>query len=117
MNLSPNNIMDGMAEKNRMLTQKNGEYSDLVEKRAGAERDYNIQVAIQTITLKGESHPVTLIPTLVKGNKAIAELKYKFDVATGVERACLESIKDIRSQIDSYRSLLAWMKAEMLNAN
>ena len=115
--MTPQAIMDGMAEKNRMLTQKNDEYSGLVEKRAQAERDYNIQVATRTIMLKGESHPVTLIPTLVRGHRPTADLKYTFDVATGVERACLESIKDIRSQIDSYRSLLTWLRAELDRTN
>ena len=114
--MSPDEIMRGMAEKNRMLTQKNGEYSGLVEKRAQAERAYNVQVAMVTIGLKTEGHPVTLIPTLTKGNKVIADLKYTFDVAVGVERACLESIKDIRSQIDSYRSLLTWLREELHRA-
>lgn len=115
-NLTPQQVMDGMSERNRMLTQKNDEYVTLIEKRAQAERTYNISVATTTISLKSTGTPVTIIPTLVKGDKMVADLKYTFDVAVGVEKACLESIKDVRSKIDSYRSLLAWMKAELLNS-
>jgi hypothetical protein len=111
--LSPQEIMDGLQAKNRLLTQKNEEYLKLVEKRAEAERRYNVAVATETFTLKSNDHPITIIDKLVKGNKTVSNLKYDYDVAQGVERACLESIKDIRTAIDSYRSLLTWLRAEM----
>ena len=111
--MTPQQIMDGMAEKNRQLTMKNDEYLQLVENRAQAERQYNIAAADKTLKLKAEGCSVTLISSLVKGDKHCADLKLQFDIAVGIERACLESIKTIRSAIDAYRSLLAWLKAEM----
>jgi len=113
--LTPAEIMDGMKKKNLMLTQKNDEYLDLVEKRAQAERAYAIAVAEKTIQLKTEGYSITLINTLVRGDKTVAKLKYEYDVAEGVEKACLNVIKNLRSAIDTYRSLLAWLKAEMTN--
>jgi hypothetical protein len=110
--MTPQQIMDGMAEKNRMLSQKNDEYIELVEKRAQAERAYNIAVAEKTIILKSEGNSITLIGTLVKGDKIVAKLKYDFAVAEGIERSCLEVIKNLRSGIDTYRSLLTWLRAE-----
>uniref|UniRef100_A0A6H2A4T2 Uncharacterized protein n=1 Tax=viral metagenome TaxID=1070528 RepID=A0A6H2A4T2_9ZZZZ len=114
--INPKRIMAGMAEKNRMLTQKNEEYVDLVEKRAQAERAYNIAVARETLNQKAEGQSITIIDKLVRGDRVIADLKYALDVAEGVQRACLQSIKAITIQIDSYRSLLAWAKAEMLRS-
>ena len=113
MNLTPSEIMDGMARKNLMLSQKNDEYLELSEKRAQAERIYNVALAACVINLKQEGFSITLINTMAKGDKHVAECKYKYDVAYGVERACLEAIKNLRGAVDTYRSLLAWLKAEM----
>ena len=115
MKIGPQEIMDGLAEKNRMLSAKNDEYVDLIQKRAEAERVYNIAVAEKTISLKLDGNSITLIDKLVKGDKAVAQLKYDFDVCQGIEKACLNVIKNLRSAIDTYRSLLAWLKAEMQN--
>ena len=111
--MNPQQIIEGMAAKNRILTQKNEEYLVLVEKRAQAERDYNVAFAKKTIELKIDGNSVTLINVLTKGDSVVSELKYKFDVAGGIEKACLESIKDVRTQIDTYRSLLTWLRAEL----
>lgn len=111
--MTPAEIMAGMAEKNRQLSMKNDEYVKLVEKRAQAERAYNMGAADKTMRLKADGNSITLISTLVKGDETVSRLKLDFDIALGIERACLESIKGIRSAIDTYRSLLAWLKAEM----
>jgi len=112
--MNPQNIMDGMKEKNRMLSSKNDELTELSEKKAAAERNYKIAYAKEVVNLKIEKESVTLIPAIAKGDAAVAELCYQADIADGVYRACVEKIKDLRTQIDSYRSLLAWLKAEML---
>ena len=112
INMTPAEIFEGLIQKNRLLGQKNSEYLQLAEKRAEAERDYSISVAEYTLKYK-EDYAATLIPKLVSGNKVVAGLKFKFDVALAIEKACLESIKDIRSAIDTYRSLLTWLRAEM----
>jgi len=111
--MTPAEIINGLAAKNRLLTAKNDEYIELAEKKAQAERDYNIEVRTKTLMCRSDGDPVTVISTLVKGDQVVAKLKFDLDVATAVERACLESIKDLRSQIDTYRSLLSWLKAEL----
>ena len=73
----------------------------------------DIAVAEKTMRLKMDGNSITLIDKLVKGDKLVSDLKLKFDIAEGVEKACLQAIKDARSAVDSYRSLLAWKKAEM----
>ena len=113
MDLSPGQIMQGLTKQNRLLTAKNDEYQELIAKRAEAERVYNIAVAEKTIALRMGDTPVTVIDKMVKGDKTIAKLKYDFDVAQGVEKACLLAIKTAMSAIDTYRSLLSWLKAEL----
>ena len=97
-----------------MLTQKNEEYLSLVESRAQAERGYNISVATKTIELKAGGESIGIIDKLVRGDTNVAQLKYELDVAEGVMKACMQSIKAITIQIDSYRSLLTWARAELL---
>ena len=113
IDLTPNQIMTGMAEKNRQLSMKNTELGELSEKKAAAERDYNIAFAKEIMNLKLEDEKVTLIQNLAKGDKTVAELKCKADIADGVYRACTEKIRDIRTSIDTYRSILSFLKEEL----
>jgi hypothetical protein len=113
--MTPDELMRGMSKKNLLLQEKNEELLNLSEKRAQAERAYNTEVAKTTLRLKAY-HPATLIPILVKGDVSVAELKYKMDVADGVYRACQESLKDVRTAIDSYRSMLSFEKEELLKS-
>ena len=108
-----NGLMDGLYAKNLLLQEKTEEYLALTEKRAMAERDHHIAVAKLTLVLKGAGHSITLIRDLVKGDPKVAELKYKSDVVEGVLKACSESIKDTRTAIDSYRSILSFKKSEL----
>ena len=110
---NPEEIVAGMSQKNLLLQAKNTELLQLSEKRAQAERDYNVAFAIETLKLKNEGMSITLINTLVKGNGRVADLKLKYEVADGVHRANIESLKDIRTAIDCYRSILSWMKEEL----
>ena len=111
--MTPAQIMSILETKNRMLTQKNDEYPELAEKRAEAERDYKIMVREQILRHKSDGHPATLILKLVDGQKAVAELKFKMDVAEAMVKANIESTRSIVNQIDTARSLLSWLKAEM----
>ena len=113
MELTPGQIMAGLTKQNQLLTSKNDEYQELIAKRAEAERVYNIAVSEKTIALRMSDTPVSIISSQVKGDKTIAMLKYEYDVALGVEKACLQSIKAYMSAIDTYRSLLSWLKAEL----
>ena len=112
--ITPDEIIRGMADKNRMLTQKNEEYVELSEKRAQAERAYSIAVAKETLKQKAEGQSITIIDKVVKGS--VADLKYTLDASEGVLKACLNSIKALTIAIDTYRSLLTWLRAEMMRA-
>lgn len=110
--MTPSEMMKGMQEKNRLLTSKNDEYITLSESCADAKRNYGIALAKKILELKLDNQPATLILQLAKGDSIVAETRYKRDVAKGVMDACRESIKDIRTAIDTYRSLLTWLREE-----
>ena len=110
---NPQEIINGMSKKNLLLQSKNDELLILSEKKAQAERNYNVAFAKEMLRLKEAGNPVTLIPALCKGDKIVSDLKYSYDVSEGVLRACQESMRDIRSAIDTYRSILSWMKEEL----
>jgi len=111
--MNPQGIMDGLQKKNRQLTMKNDELADLYVKQAEAERNYNIEYANKVTQLRIDGEAATLAKDLAKGDKVIADLFYKMRIAEGVLSACREKIKDLRSAIDTYRSLLSWLKAEL----
>ena len=102
-----------MQSKNRLLTAKNDEYIELSEKYAEAKRKYNIAYATEVTKLRIEGTPITVIKDLVKGDKFVADIGYKMDIAEGILKACKESMADIRAALDSYRSLLTWLRAEL----
>ena len=113
--MTPQEIMDGLQAKNRELTYKNDELIRLTRDAAEKKRDYLMAMTSKTSELKISGASVTLIKDLVKGDRIVADLGYKWDVAEGVLRACLERIKDLRESIGTYRSLLTWLRAELLN--
>ena len=108
-------IMDGLKTKNRELTMKNDEYSRLTDVAAEKKKTYLTSLSTKLVELKINGASVTLIKDIAKGDKIVADLGYKWDVAEGVTRACLERIKDLRESIGTYRSLLTWLRAELLN--
>ena len=115
--LTPAEIMAGMQKKNRLLTAKNDEYIVLSERFAEAKRNYHIAYAKKVLELKEAGNPITIIKEIVNGDKHVAELRYQMDVGDGIMKACKESMADIRAAIDSYRSILTWLRTELQNAN
>ena len=113
MSLTPQEIMNVLQKKNRMLTDKNDEYIVLAEKRAEAERDYKVSYAVQMLRFKQDGTAITILRDLVSGDKTVSDLKFKYEVAMAIERACLESMKDIREAIGTARSLLVWLRSEL----
>jgi len=64
------------------------------------------------LALKLEGTPITIIDKLAKGDKLVSDLKYKLDVSEGVMKARKRSMDNLITNIDSYRSLLSWLREE-----
>ena len=113
-NMNPGYRMKMLDDKKRRLSEKNDEYKTLVETRAQAEYDYNVAFAEKLMSLRmpPDEVPITIAKELTKGDKVVAKLKIKYEVAVGIERACTESMKDIREAIGADRSILTWLREE-----
>ena len=110
--LYPPQIIKAIQDDLILLERKTQEYLELVTKKAEAEGNYKIEFSRQLLLQKSE-HPATLLTKIVEGTPSVVKLKYKWDVADGVMKACNESIKNIRSSIDAGRSILSQKKEEM----
>ena len=111
--MNPQKYIETIERKNRELSNKNDDLQELSEKHAEAVRQFNIEYAKKITLLRGEGESITLAKELAKGDKFVAELFFKMMVSEGVQGACKEKIKDLRSAIDSARSILSWLKAEL----
>ena len=105
-------IEHGIREKNVILNSKNKEYVELVEKRAQAKRDWRMAYAKKIMEL---DDAITIRRQLVEGDKEVSKLEMKYEIALGIEKACWDSKKDLRLQIESYRTMLSWKKSEHFN--
>jgi hypothetical protein len=110
--MNPGQRMKMLDDKKRMLMDKNDEYKELIEKRATAEYEYNVAFATKLTELRMNDTPVTIAEKLTKGHKTVAKLKLTLEIQLGVERACLESMKDIREGLGADRSILTWLREE-----
>ena len=114
-NIDPAYRMQMLDDKKRMLSAKNDEYKKLVETRATAEYNYNCAFMERLMIERIDGVPVTLVKELTKGDKTVGKLKLAYEVALGIERACLESMRDVREAIGADRSILTWLRSEKDN--
>ena len=113
--MNPMIRMKMLDDKKQMLSSKNEEYRSLVETRAKAEYDYNVAFAEKLIKERIDGTPITVAKELAKGDRTVGKLKIALEVCLGIERACLESMKDVREAIGADRSILTWLREEKEN--
>jgi hypothetical protein len=111
---TPAQLKTELITHGRNLTIKTNEYKGLCEAYAAAERDYSMAFESKATVLRIEGMPVTIIERMVKGDKMVADLRYKRDVAKGVMKACESAMNNIRVVIQLYQSIL---KAEIEERN
>ena len=85
--MNPGQRMQMLDDKKRMLSAKNDEYKDLIEKRATAEYEYNVAFAEQLLSERVDGTPITVARELARGTKHVAKLKIALEVCIGIERA------------------------------
>ena len=66
---------------------------------AGAERDYKILLRTEALKLRDEGYPIGLIDKTVYGIPAVADARFKRDVAEAVYKANQEAIQTIKLTI------------------
>ena len=89
-----------MAKLLRQLEEMTKELKTRGIKRAEAEKNYKVALNKEALRMKVElEYPVTLIDKVVHGSKAVADLRFKRDVAESVYNCTLEEINYIKTKI------------------
>lgn len=111
----PNEVIKVLRARSRSLSEKRNDLVSLNDQKAKTKKEYAEAFAtkITTMTIAGEK--ATIVKELANGDAVIAKLRYKKDIAKGVYDACNSSIKCILADMDIYRSILAFEKAEIHN--
>ena len=100
-------------EKNRWLTAKLAEQRGLVKDAAETERTYRIELAKAMLIHRSEGGAATVAKDTVRGQRFIADLKFKRDVAKGISDACREAIRAVQGALNSIQSLVGIERAKM----
>ena len=104
--------IDGLKEKNRILTQLVDEIAACAEDKANAEYSFEVAYARKIMELRADGMPATIMSKVVSGDKLVADLKLKAEIAKGIYEAKKAAIKATHVSIDTYRSLLSFEKEE-----
>lgn len=67
--------------------------------RAETEKNYKIELAKETLKLRDEKMPATLINLMVYGSGKVPELRFKRDVADTIYQANMDAINSLKLQI------------------
>lgn len=74
------------------------------KEKANAEFEYRQALAKEITTLKANGMQTTLIPDVARGN--VADLKLKRDLADGIYRSSIESLKALQNELSGLQSIL-----------
>lgn len=84
----------------RQLEEKLEQFKIRGIKKAEAEKNYKIALTQEGVRMKVElEYPVTLIDKVIYGSDAVAELRFKRDVAKSVYDATQEEINYLKTKI------------------
>lgn len=114
--MTPGEIMGKIQVCQQALTAGNIELKTFGVKKANAERNYRIALAKEIFRLRQEEkQPATLINDLARGKEEIARLRLERDIAETNYNVCLESMRNLRLELEAYRSFLTWERVELKN--
>lgn len=113
--MNSNGLMGSLTSCLSALSKGNTELKTLAIKRAQTEKAYRTRKTQEIIRLKNEKYPATLIMEIVKGNKEVAELRLQRDVAESDYYCCVNSISNLRIEIEAIKSKLNYIRAELNN--
>lgn len=114
--MNPQQIIEQMENARQALTRGNTQLKTLAINKAEAERNYRIRKAQEILKLRAEKYPVTIIQDVVKGDKEVAELRLKRDIAESDYYTCISAIENLRLDIEILRSKLTWLRVELKNS-
>ncbi|WP_061317538.1 hypothetical protein [Clostridium botulinum] len=114
--MTPVEIMKKIGVCQQALTRGNTELKTLGVKKARAEHDYKVALRKEILRLRQlEKQPATLINDLAKGKEEIAKLRLNRDIAETNYSVCIEAMRNLRLELEAYRSFLTWERVELKN--
>lgn len=114
--MTPIQIIEEIQSCKMALTQANTRLKTLGINLAKAENVYRIAVAKKEVQLrKIEKYPANLVHDIARGDIEVAKLRLDRDIAKIDYEACKEGLKNIRTELEALRSLLAWDRVEYKN--
>ncbi|WP_139905630.1 hypothetical protein [Clostridium thermarum] len=114
--MSPSEIMGKIQACQQALTAGNANLKTYGLRKAKAEHDYKVALRKEILRLKVvDKQPATLINDLARGNEEIAKLRLERDIAETDYNVCLEAMRNLRLELEAYRSFLTWERVELKN--
>jgi len=107
-------LLDGILSMQDDLSDKNLEVRELMSQRIIAQSNYDDALQLAITSLRAERYP---LPLLMSKAKSQVSAQQQILDTVKLNILCMkEDIILIKTQIDCYRSLLSWLKAELLNS-
>jgi len=114
--MTPGEIINKIQACQQALTAGNMELKTLGVKKANAERAYRVNLAKEIFRLRQiDKQPATLINDLAKGKEEISTLRLERDISETNYNVCLEAMRNLRLELEAYRSFLTWERVELKN--
>lgn len=100
-------MMEGYELQKEINTKLNSTmilYRNRGQTLAESERDYRVALAKKILLLRDDKVPVTIINDLARGDEAVADLKFKRDVAQTLYDSVTQAIFTLRLQLKIARA-------------
>lgn len=114
---NPNDILEKLSKSNERLRKANRHLQEASVRKATAERDYRVALAMRELELKREKYPATLIMDLARGTEEVADLKLERDKLDAIYDAKKYEINSIHTEISVLQTQLNWYKQEYAASN
>lgn len=114
--MTPGEIINKIQACQQALTAGNTNLKTLGVKKAQAEHDYKVALRKEILKLRMvDKQPATLVNDLARGSEEIAKLRLDRDIAETDYNVCLEAMRNLRLELEAYRSFLTWERVELKN--
>lgn len=114
--LTPLQVIERINTCVQALTQGNINLKTLSIQKAQAEKEYRVALAKETLRLKADKYPATLIQDISRGEDNVSELRLKRDITESAYYTAISGMDNIRLELESLRSLLTWLRVEYKNS-
>jgi len=115
--MTPGEIMKNIEHCKIALQKGNDELKTLGVKKGKAEMEYRIALRKKLLYLRQvDKLPVAIISDIAKGDEEISRLRFTRDISEMNFQVCIEAMRNLRLELEAYRSFLTYARAEYFNS-